>query len=72
MRKDMGHKIYTGSGCQGGKPYVPFGDQVWHPALGVGLSRGAARYPTLLYIVQGWVPSRLQGMSPSRITQNES
>jgi hypothetical protein len=28
----------------------------------------SARYPALLYIVQGWVPSRLQGRSPSRIT----
>jgi hypothetical protein len=36
MRKNTGHKIYTGSGCQGGKPYVLFGDQVWRPALGVG------------------------------------
>jgi hypothetical protein len=26
------------------------------------------RYPTLLYIVQGRVPSRLQGRSHSRIT----
>jgi hypothetical protein len=32
----------------------------------------SARYPALLYIVQGWVPSRLQGRSLSRITQNES
>jgi hypothetical protein len=31
-----------------------------------------ASYPTLLYIVQGRVPSRLQGRSPSRITRNES
>jgi hypothetical protein len=27
------------------------------------------RYPTLLYIVQGWVPSRSQGRGPSRITE---
>jgi hypothetical protein len=45
MRKDTGHKIYTGSSC--------LGDQVWRPALGVGLSRCPARYPALLYIVQG-------------------
>jgi hypothetical protein len=32
----------------------------------------AARYPTILYIVQGRVPSRLQDRSPSRITRNES
>jgi hypothetical protein len=25
MRKDTGHKIYTGSGCQDGEPYVLFG-----------------------------------------------
>jgi hypothetical protein len=37
MRKDTGHKIYIGLGCQGGEPYVLFGDQVWRPALGVGL-----------------------------------
>jgi hypothetical protein len=36
-RKDTGHKIYTCSGHQGGRPYVLFGDQVWRPALGVGL-----------------------------------
>jgi hypothetical protein len=52
MRKDTGHKIYTGSGCQGGEPYVLFGDQVWRPALGVGLFRCPARYPALFYIVQ--------------------
>jgi hypothetical protein len=34
--------------------------------------RCPARYPVLLYIVQGWVPSLLQGRSPSRITRNES
>jgi hypothetical protein len=52
MREDTGQKIYTGSGHQGGEPYVLFGDQVWCPALGVGL-RYTARYPALLYIVQG-------------------
>jgi hypothetical protein len=25
MHKDTGHKIYTGSGCQGGEPYLLFG-----------------------------------------------
>jgi hypothetical protein len=39
MCKDMGHKIYTGSGSQGGEPYVLFGDHMWRPALGVGLFR---------------------------------
>jgi hypothetical protein len=36
MRKDTGHKIYTGSGCQGGEPYVLFGGSSMVPALGVG------------------------------------
>jgi hypothetical protein len=36
MRKDTGHKIYIGSGYQGGKLYVLFEDQVWRPTLGVG------------------------------------
>jgi hypothetical protein len=52
-REDTGHKIYTGLGCQGGEPYVLFGDQVWRPTLGVGWIRRPARYPALLYIVQG-------------------
>jgi hypothetical protein len=49
---DTGHMIYTGSGRQGGEPYVLFGDQVWHPALGCWVEM-SSRYPTLLYIVQG-------------------
>jgi hypothetical protein len=57
-------------------PTSCLGDQVWRPALGVGLSPEglgcAARYPALLYIVQGRVPSWLQGRSPSRFTQSES
>jgi hypothetical protein len=53
-------------------PTSCLGDQVWRPALGVGLFRCPARYPALLYIVQGRVPSRLQGRSPSRITRKES
>jgi hypothetical protein len=53
MHKDTGHKIYIGSGCQGGEPYILLGDQVWRPVLGVGLFGCPARYPALLYIVQG-------------------
>jgi hypothetical protein len=55
MRKDTEHKIYKGSGRQGGESYVLFGDQVWRSALGVELrsSQVSARYPALLYIVQG-------------------
>jgi hypothetical protein len=33
-------------------PTSGLGDEVWRPALGVGLS-SLARYPALLYIVQG-------------------
>jgi hypothetical protein len=69
MRKDTGHKIYTGSGRQGDKPYLLFGDQVWHPALGVGL-RCPARYQALLYIVQGG--RFLVGYKAGVITWNES
>jgi hypothetical protein len=39
MRKDTGHKIYTGLGRQGDEPYVLFGIQVWRPVLGVGLDQ---------------------------------
>jgi hypothetical protein len=53
-------------------PTSCLGDQVWRPALVLVEIRCPARYPTLLYIVQGRVPSRLQGRSPSRITRNES
>jgi hypothetical protein len=31
MRKDTGHKIYTGSGYQGGEPYVLFGGSSMAP-----------------------------------------
>jgi hypothetical protein len=35
-------------------PTSCLGDQVWRPALGVGLRSGfSARYPALLYIVHG-------------------
>jgi hypothetical protein len=34
-------------------PMSCLGDQVWRPALGVGCSGPPARYPALLYIVQG-------------------
>jgi hypothetical protein len=73
MRKNTGHKIYTGSGCQGGEPYVLFGGSSMAPYAWCWVEiLCLARYPTLLYIVQGRVPSRLQGRSPSRITRNES
>jgi hypothetical protein len=70
---DTGHKIYTGSGCQGGEPYVLVGGSSMAPCAWCWVEiRCPARYPALLYIVQGRVPSRLQGRSPSRITRNES
>jgi hypothetical protein len=30
---DTGHKIYTGSGCQGDEPYVLFREHVYYGAL---------------------------------------
>jgi hypothetical protein len=53
MRKDTGHKIYIGSGCQGGEPYVRL--EIKYGALRLVLVeiRCPTRYPALLYIVQG-------------------
>jgi hypothetical protein len=48
VRKDTGHKIYTGSGRQGGEPYVLFGDQVWRPTLGVGLVVRVGTMPSFI------------------------
>jgi hypothetical protein len=31
MHKDTGHRIYTGSGCQCGEPYVLFGGSSMEP-----------------------------------------
>jgi hypothetical protein len=71
MREDTRHEIYTGSGSQSSVPYVLFG--VVYCALRLGFPQRdcgcVPRYPTLLYIVQGRVPSWLQGRSPNRITQ---
>jgi hypothetical protein len=54
MLKDTGHKIYTGSGCQGGEPYVLFGGSSMAPCAWVlGEIMCLARYPALLYMVQG-------------------
>jgi hypothetical protein len=49
MRMDTGHKIYTGSGRQGGEPYVLFG--IKYSAMRLVLVRCPARYPTLHHIV---------------------
>jgi hypothetical protein len=49
----------------------PVWSSISRPTLGVVPWRDCgclARYPALLYIVQGRVPSRLQGRSPSRNT----
>jgi hypothetical protein len=54
MRKDIGHKIYTSLGCQGGEPYVLFGASSMAPCAWCWVEiRFLARYPALLYIVQG-------------------
>jgi hypothetical protein len=39
LREDTRHKIYTGSGSQSSYLTSCLGDQVWRPALGVGLFR---------------------------------
>jgi hypothetical protein len=54
MRKDMGHKIYTGSGRLGGEPYVLFRGSSMVPCAWCWVEiRCPARYPALFYIVQG-------------------
>ena len=77
MREDTRHKIYTGSGRQESViPYVCLGVLYIVPLrLDVEvLPHGVCPLgtQTLLYIVQGAVPSRLQGWSSSRITRYES
>jgi hypothetical protein len=77
MRKDTGHKIYTGSGCQGGEPYVLFGASSMAPCAWCWL-RSGARVGTgpPLYIPGGGflvgykagVLVGLHGTSPNRIT----
>jgi hypothetical protein len=37
MRKDTGHKIIQVRASKVANPTSCLGDQVWHPALGVGL-----------------------------------
>jgi hypothetical protein len=78
MRKDARHKIYTGSGRQGGEPYVLFGGSSMAPCAWCWVEiRCPDRYPALLYIVRGGgflvgykagVLVGLHGTSPSRIT----
>jgi hypothetical protein len=54
MHKDTGHKIYTGSDRQGGEPYVLFGASSMAPCAWCWVEISSpARYPALLYIVQG-------------------
>jgi hypothetical protein len=70
--RDTGHKIY-----KFGLPRWRTLRPVWgikYGALSLVLVeiRCSARYPTLLYIVQGAGSNQLQGRSPSRITRNES
>jgi hypothetical protein len=54
VREDTGHKTYTGSGHQGGEPYILFGVSSMAPCAWCWVEiRCPARYPALLYIVQG-------------------
>jgi hypothetical protein len=41
MRKDTGHKIIQVRVAKVANPTYCLGDQVWRPALGVGLRSGA-------------------------------
>jgi hypothetical protein len=78
MHKDTGHKFCIGSGFEGGEPYVLFGGSSMAPCAWCWVEiRCPARYPALLYIVQGGgfligykagVLVGLHGTSPSRIT----
>jgi hypothetical protein len=43
MRKDIGHKIYTGSGSKSSVPYVLFG-VVLRPALGCCSPEGLSMF----------------------------
>jgi hypothetical protein len=75
MRKDTGHKIYTGSGRQGGELYVLFGGSSMAPCawcwVEIKLGARLGTRPSFIYS-RGWIRSRLQGRNPSRITWNES
>jgi hypothetical protein len=54
MRKDTRHEIYTGSGRQGGEPYVLFGGSSMAPCAWCWVEiRGPVRYLALFYIVRG-------------------
>jgi hypothetical protein len=77
MRKDTGHKIYTGSGCQGGELYVLFGGSSMAPCAGCWLRSGArlGTRPSFILSRGGFLVGYkagvlvgLHGTSPSRIT----
>jgi hypothetical protein len=72
MRKDTGHKIYTGSGCQGGEPYVLFGRSSMVPCAWCWVVQvpGPPLYSPgggFLVGYKAGVLVGLHGMSPSRI-----
>jgi hypothetical protein len=53
MRKDTRHKIYTGSGCEGGEPYVLFGVSSMTPCAWCWVVQmSSPKCSALLYIVQ--------------------
>jgi hypothetical protein len=77
MHKDTGHKIYTGSGCQGGKPYVLFGGSSMAPCAWCWVVQVPAYVPGpplyspgggFLVGYKAGVLVGLHGTSPSRIT----
>jgi hypothetical protein len=77
MHKDTGHKIYTGSGLQGGEPYVLFGGSSMAPCAwcwvgsGARLGTGPRLYSPGGRFLVGYKAGALVGLhgtSPSRIT----
>jgi hypothetical protein len=74
MRKDTRHKIYTGSGCQGGEPFVLFGGTSMAPCAWCWLKSGARLGTRPSFIGGGFLVGykagvlvALHGTSPSRI-----
>jgi hypothetical protein len=77
MYKETGHKIFTGSGRQGGEPYVLFGGSSMAPyawcwvGSGARLGTGPPLYSPGGGFLVGYKAGVLVGlheMSPSRIT----
>jgi hypothetical protein len=75
MHKDTGHKIYTGSGCQGGERYVLFGGSSMAPCAWCCPGARLGTRPSFIYSRGGFLVGYkvgvlvgLHGTSPSRIT----